>query len=122
MAVHPGSRHGAFVELVEVIPVYYSKPDRPYRFLGVLHVDKPGPRPLAHSILTHQWMEEVRKLGGNAVWILTEQREIAGYSGFGSAQTYNWGMFNSITQFSVDVYPVYIRRGEVLVLRLLGKP
>ncbi len=80
-AVHPGNRRGAFVEQVEGIPVYYSEPDRPYRILGVLHVAKRGPRPLAHSILTHQWMEEVRKLGGNAVWILTEQREIAGYSG-----------------------------------------
>ncbi|QDQ41495.1 hypothetical protein kam1_240 [Methylacidiphilum kamchatkense Kam1] len=118
-AGHPGNRRGAFVEQVKGIPVYYSEPDRPYRILGVLHVAKRGPRPLAHSIFTHKWMEEVRKLGGNAVWILTEQREIAGYSGFGSAQTYNWGMFSSTTQSSVGVYPAYIRSGEVLVLRLV---
>jgi len=118
-AVHPGNRRGAFVEQVEGLPVYYSEPDHPYRILGVLHVAKRCPRPLAHSIFAHQWMEDVRKFGGNAVWILTEQKEIAGYSGFGSAQTYNWGMFSSTTQSSVDVYPMYIRRGDVLVLRLV---
>jgi hypothetical protein len=101
-AVHQGSRHGAFVELVEGMPVYYSEPDRPYRVLGVLRVGKPGPRPLAQSILTGQWMEEVRRVGGNAVWIVSERTEAVGY-------TYSSSYIN----------PVYETSGEVLVLQLL---
>lgn len=77
---------------MEGIPVYYSEPDRPYRVLGVLHVGKLGPRPLAHSRLTGQWMHEVWKVGGNAVWLVSERTKVVGYTWHGLASTYSWGV------------------------------
>jgi len=115
--VHPGSRHGAFVELVDGIPVYNTEPDRPYRVLGVLRVSKPGSRPLAHSMFTGQWMDKVRKVGGNAVWIVAEQTGVVGYAGYGSVNMYNWG-YSSTANSSFYTYPKYATSGEVLVLRI----
>ena len=77
---------GAIVNNKLAVPVYYGLPSRPYRVLGEIVTAKPqGWRLDVQSQAMEQTAEEGKKLGADAIIVMSRSASISGYTSSATA-------------------------------------
>jgi hypothetical protein len=89
---------GALVDRKYAVPVYYGPPPQPYFVMGTL---------ISHDV--EDAADDAKKLGGNAIIVLGQQRRYAGTYSTGSATAYGFG--DSVSSFGSG-FSVPIMRSE----------
>ena len=72
---------GAIVDTKLAVPVYYGLPPRPYTVLGEIETTKPqGWRLDVQSQAMEQAADEAKKLGADAIIVISRDASISGYT------------------------------------------
>jgi hypothetical protein len=100
---------GAIVNTKLAVPVYYGLPPRPYTVLGEIATSKPqGWRLDVQSQAMEQAADEAKKLGADAIIVISRDASVTGYTTSGTATVVGNTAFGSGVMTAVQTAHVRV--------------
>jgi len=95
----------------------FGDPPRRFKVLGIIQENRPGGRiPMAQ--MKHDIVAKARESGGDAVTLVSSQRQLAGYYTSGEATAYGYGNFASAYGSSTTI-PLTRNTATFVVIKYL---